>query len=50
MAILLKNLPGLAYRCRNDENWTMEFVSEGSVDLLGYHPGDLQGNRRVAYK
>ena len=49
MAILLKNLPGLAYRCRNDENWTMEFVSEGSVDLLGYHPGDLQGNRRVAY-
>lgn len=49
MAILLKNLPGLAYRCRNDKNWTMDFVSEGSVDLLGYHPTELQGNRQVAY-
>jgi diguanylate cyclase (GGDEF)-like protein/PAS domain S-box-containing protein len=49
MRILLKNLPGLAYRCRNDENWTMEFVSDGSVDLLGFHPYELQGNQRVSY-
>ncbi|GAB1443443.1 hypothetical protein MASR2M39_22830 [Ignavibacteriales bacterium] len=34
-------LPGLAYRCNNDTNWTMMFVSEGSTDLTGYFPGEF---------
>lgn len=46
---LLASLPGMAYRCRNDRDWTMEFVSEGSVDLLGYAPDALVGNREVSY-
>ncbi|HYG08557.1 MAG TPA: PAS domain S-box protein, partial [Pyrinomonadaceae bacterium] len=46
---LMGNLPGMAYCCRNDEHWTMLFVSEGCLELTGYAPADLTGNRKVAY-
>ncbi len=46
---LMTNLPGMAYRCRNDRDWTMEFVSEGSVNLTGYQPAELINNSKIAY-
>ena len=49
MATLMGNLPGMAYRCGNDHNWTMEFVSEGAVALTGYRPDELIGNARTSY-
>lgn len=42
---LLSNLPGMVYRCRNDQDWTMEFVSEGCFHLLGIPPKDLVSSR-----
>lgn len=38
---LLRNLPGVVYRNRNEPGWPMEFVSEGVVDLTGYEADDL---------
>ena len=46
---LMSNLPGMAYRCRNDRDWTMEFVSEGCVNLTGYQPAELINNSKIAY-
>ena len=49
LSMLMSNLPGMVYRCLNDRDWTMEFVSEGGLELTGYKPSDLIGNKRVAY-
>ena len=49
LATLMSNLPGMAYRCRNDRQWTMEFVSEGAQALTGHPTSDLIGNRNLAY-
>jgi diguanylate cyclase (GGDEF)-like protein/PAS domain S-box-containing protein len=48
-AILLSNLPGVAYRCKNDENWTMQFLSDGCFELTGYYPEELLNNSEISY-
>ena len=39
----MNNIPGIAYRCLNNPQWTMLFVSGGLVDILGYHPDEMTG-------
>lgn len=49
LSTLMSNLAGMVYRCRNDRDWTMEFVSEGCFDLTGYCAADLLHNELVSY-
>jgi PAS domain S-box-containing protein len=49
MTSLIEKLPGMVYRCQNDANRTMEFVSDGCVQLTGYDPEDIIENKRLAF-
>ena len=47
--MLIGNLPGMVYRCKNVKNWEMEFVSDGCYPLTGYYPSDLVCNASISY-
>ncbi len=49
LATLMGNLPGIAYRCTNDPEWTMEFISQGCRELTGYDVDELQHNKLLSY-
>lgn len=48
-SVLLAHLPGLAYRCYVDRQWTMQFVSEGCRKLTGYAPESLLYNKELSF-
>lgn len=48
-SVLVSNLPGLAYRCDYDDNWTMRFVSDGCFELTGYSANMLIKNRDISF-
>jgi len=49
LTALMGNLPGMVFRCQNDKDWTMEFVSEGCLELTGYSPEAFLANREISY-
>jgi PAS domain S-box-containing protein len=49
MRTLISNLPGIAYRCRLDKTWAMEFLSEGFTELTGYKVEDCIGSKEFSY-
>lgn len=46
---MLNDFQGMVYRCRNDPNWSMQYVSGGSLKLTGYRPRDIINNTRLSY-
>jgi len=46
---LMNNLPGMAFRCLNEANWTMEYVSPGSKKLTGFSANELINNKKIHF-
>ncbi len=46
---LMGNLPGMAYRCSDDQYRTMKYVSAGCKWLTDYSPFELINNSKTAY-
>ncbi len=49
LAALLANIQGMAYRRKNDDDWTMELVSPGAQAVTGYDAAELVGDGAVAF-
>ncbi|GAB1476279.1 hypothetical protein MASR2M70_11130 [Bacillota bacterium] len=47
--ILLSNFPGVAYRSKDDAEFTMTFISEGCLELTGYSVEELLQKRPSYY-
>ncbi len=46
---LVSNMPGVSYRCKADEGWTVEFISEEINKLSGFPVTDFIGNRERSF-
>ena len=46
---LIENTPGIAYRCRFDEDWTMLFMSKAVDTITGYESDAFIGKKEISY-
>ncbi len=46
---MLENLPGVVYRCINDQHWTMLFISDEVEKLTGYPARHFIRNQKISF-
>ncbi len=49
LSTLMNSLRGMVYRCRENDNRTMQFVSIGCENLLGYNKSEIESNDSFSY-
>ncbi|GEM_PF-1159021 len=49
LEILISNLPGVVYRCINEREWTMKYLSAGIESLTGYKKDEIIDNNIISY-
>ncbi|WP_218933713.1 PAS domain S-box protein [Rubripirellula lacrimiformis] len=47
LSTLMSNLPGAAFRCSVDDNFTFEFLSDGCSEVFGYSASELTSARML---
>lgn len=47
--VLTDNLKGVVFRSLNDDLWTMDYVSNGIVELAGYEPDAFIHNKQLSF-
>lgn len=47
---LISNMPGITYRCANDANWTMHFISDEIERVTGYPYTDFIENKVRSFR
>lgn len=48
-ATLISNLPGFVYKCLDDKDWTMRYLSSGFEQISGYKPEEIIDNKSISY-
>ena len=46
---LLNNLPGFAYQCLNNRDWSMTYISDGCKKITGYSPNDFISKKKITF-
>ncbi|WP_404982777.1 PAS domain-containing protein [Cobetia marina] len=46
---LIKGLPAMVYRARNNRHWSMEYISDGCLAITGLSPRDLLDHPSLTY-
>lgn len=48
-SVIMSHLPGMAYRCKYNQDLTMLIVSQGCQQLTGYSPESFINNKELSY-
>lgn len=48
-ASLVKNVPGIIYRCEIDNSLNMLYMSDQTKDIIGYVPNELIKNKNISF-
>ncbi len=49
LSTIINNLRGVVFRCNNDRNWSMQYISDGIYELAGYLPNEFINNKIRTY-